>query len=80
MNFDATDRIFKSWPFRFVSNNFFAAFSQVFSLSLLWLLVRFLPLVILTFFLSAPQAKAALQDGAATTVDGTTLYDLTSKG
>ncbi len=36
----ATDRIFKSWSFRFVSNNGFAVFSQVFSLSLLWLLVR----------------------------------------
>ena len=36
----AADRIFKSWPFRLVANNFFAAFSQVFSLALLWLLVR----------------------------------------
>ena len=36
----ATDRIFRSWPFRLVSNNAFALFAQVFSLSLLWLLVR----------------------------------------
>jgi sn-1 stearoyl-lipid 9-desaturase len=36
----ATDRIFESWAFRLVSNNVFAVFSQVFSLSLLWLLVR----------------------------------------
>jgi len=36
----ARDRIFQSWSFRFVSNNAFAAFSQVFSLCLLWLLVR----------------------------------------
>src|SRR6476660_2501178 len=36
----ATDKIFKSWPFRLVANNFFALFSQVFSFSLLWLLVR----------------------------------------
>lgn len=36
----ARDRIFKSWSFRLVSNNYFALFSQVFSLSLLWLLVR----------------------------------------
>ena len=36
----ATDKIFKSKSFRFVSNNTFALFSQIFSLSLLWLLVR----------------------------------------
>jgi fatty-acid desaturase len=36
----ATDRIFRSWPFRLVANNAFALFSQLFSLSLLWLLVR----------------------------------------
>jgi fatty-acid desaturase len=36
----ATDGIFKSWSFRLVSNNAFALFSQLFSLSLLWLLVR----------------------------------------
>ncbi|MGH8616298.1 MAG: fatty acid desaturase [Burkholderiales bacterium] len=36
----ATDRIFKSWAFRLVSNNYFAVFSQFFSFSLLWLLVR----------------------------------------
>jgi fatty-acid desaturase len=36
----ATDKIFKSWPLRLVANNAFALFSQVFSLSLLWLLVR----------------------------------------
>ena len=36
----ATDKIFQSWPFRLVANNFFAAFSQVFGFSLLWLLVR----------------------------------------
>ena len=36
----ATDKIFKSRSFRFVSSNAFALFSQIFSLSLLWLLVR----------------------------------------
>jgi fatty-acid desaturase len=36
----ATDRIFKTASFRLVSNNYFAVFSQFFSLSLLWLLVR----------------------------------------
>jgi stearoyl-CoA desaturase (delta-9 desaturase) len=36
----ATDKIFKSRVFRLVANNAFALFSQVFSLSLLWLLVR----------------------------------------
>jgi len=36
----ATDRIFRSWSFRLVSNNGFAVFSQVFNFSLLWLLVR----------------------------------------
>ncbi len=35
----ARDKIFQSWSFRLVSNNAFAAFSQVFSFSLLWLLV-----------------------------------------
>jgi fatty-acid desaturase len=36
----AGDRIFETWSFRLVSNNAFASFSQIFSLSLLWLLVR----------------------------------------
>jgi stearoyl-CoA desaturase (delta-9 desaturase) len=36
----ANDNIFKSWSFRFVSNNYFALFSQAFSFSLLWLSVR----------------------------------------
>jgi stearoyl-CoA desaturase (delta-9 desaturase) len=36
----ATDKIFKSRVFRLVANNGFALFSQFFSLSLLWLLVR----------------------------------------
>ncbi len=36
----ARDKIFQSWSFRFMSNNAFAAFSQVFSLTLLWLVVR----------------------------------------
>lgn len=36
----AADRILKSWSMRFVANNYFALFSQVFSFSLLWLLVR----------------------------------------
>jgi fatty-acid desaturase len=36
----ATDEIFKSRVFKLVSNNTFAVFSQFFSLSLLWLLVR----------------------------------------
>jgi fatty-acid desaturase len=36
----ATDKIFRSWSFKFVANNAFALFSQVFSLSLVWLLVR----------------------------------------
>ena len=36
----ATDRIFRSWSFRLVSNNAFAAFSLVFTFSLLWLVVR----------------------------------------
>ena len=35
----AADNIFKSWPFRLVSNNIFAIFSQFFSLTLLWWLV-----------------------------------------
>lgn len=35
----ANDRIFQSWPFKLVANNYFAIFSQVFSFSLLWLLV-----------------------------------------
>jgi hypothetical protein len=38
--------------------------------ALLWLLVRCLPVIVLISF-SAPQAKAALQDGAAATIDGT---------
>jgi stearoyl-CoA desaturase (delta-9 desaturase) len=36
----ATDHIFRSWPIRLVANNYFAAFSQIFSFSLLWLLVQ----------------------------------------
>jgi fatty-acid desaturase len=36
----ATDKIFRSRSFRLVANNGFALFSQAFSLSLLWLLVR----------------------------------------
>jgi fatty-acid desaturase len=36
----AGDGIFTTWSFRLVSNNTFALFSQIFSLSLLWLLVR----------------------------------------
>ncbi|HKC53208.1 MAG TPA: fatty acid desaturase [Burkholderiales bacterium] len=36
----ATDRIFKSWTFRLVASNFFALFTQAFSLAVLWLLVR----------------------------------------
>jgi stearoyl-CoA desaturase (delta-9 desaturase) len=36
----AADKIFKSWPFRLVANNYFALFSPVFSLGVLWLLVR----------------------------------------
>jgi stearoyl-CoA desaturase (delta-9 desaturase) len=36
----ATDKIFKTWTFMLVANNAFALFSQIFSLSLLWLLVR----------------------------------------
>src|SRR5271156_2008338 len=36
----AGDRIFETRSFRLVSNNAFALFSQIFSLSLLWLLVR----------------------------------------
>ena len=36
----AADQILKSWPMRFVANNYFALFSQVFSFSLVWLLVR----------------------------------------
>ena len=36
----ATDKIFQTWPFRLVASNTFALFSQAFSLSLLWLLVR----------------------------------------
>jgi len=42
----ATDPIFKSRSFRLVSNNAFAVFSQLFSLSLLWLLVRDLKFVL----------------------------------
>ena len=34
----AGDKIFKSWPFRLVSNNYFAIISPVFSLVPLWLL------------------------------------------
>jgi fatty-acid desaturase len=34
------DEILRSWSFRLVSSNFFAIFSQVFSFTLLWLLVR----------------------------------------
>jgi fatty-acid desaturase len=36
----AKDKILTTWPFKLVSNNFFAVFSQIFSLSILWLLVR----------------------------------------
>ena len=36
----AVDKIFKSWPFQLVSNNTFAALSPIFSLAILWLLVR----------------------------------------
>ncbi|HEX4327524.1 MAG TPA: fatty acid desaturase [Burkholderiales bacterium] len=36
----ANDRILKSWPMKLVANNYFALFSQAFSFSLLWLLVR----------------------------------------
>jgi stearoyl-CoA desaturase (delta-9 desaturase) len=36
----ATDRIFRSWSFRLVSNNAFAVLSQALNFSLLWLLVR----------------------------------------
>lgn len=42
----ANDRIFHSSTFKLVSNNYFAAFSQVFSFSLLWLLVRDLPFAV----------------------------------
>jgi len=36
----ARDRIFRSWVFRLTASNGFAVFTQFFSLSLLWLLVR----------------------------------------
>jgi stearoyl-CoA desaturase (delta-9 desaturase) len=36
----ARDRIFRSWVFRLTASNTFAVFTQFFSLSLLWLLVR----------------------------------------
>ena len=36
----ANDAIFRSWPFRVVSNPVFAVLSQVFNFWLLWLLVR----------------------------------------
>lgn len=36
----ATDKIFDTWVFRLVANNVFAVFSQIFSFSLLWLLVK----------------------------------------
>jgi len=36
----ARDRIFRSWVFRLTASNAFAVFTQFFSLSLLWLLVR----------------------------------------
>ena len=36
----ANDQILKSLSFRLVANNFFAIFSQVFSFSILWLLVQ----------------------------------------
>jgi len=42
----AVDRIFKSWPFKLVAGNSFALFSQVFSLGVLWLLVRDLKLAL----------------------------------
>ena len=35
----ANDEIFKSWPFRLVSNPVFAVVAQVFNFGLLWLLV-----------------------------------------
>jgi fatty-acid desaturase len=36
----ARDRIFRSWVFRLTASNYFAVFTQFFSLSLVWLLVR----------------------------------------
>jgi hypothetical protein len=36
----ANDKIFKSWPFKLVSNNYFALFSQVFSIVVLWAVLR----------------------------------------
>ena len=36
----ATDKIFRSFAFRLVSNRYFAAFSQISSYGLLWLIVR----------------------------------------
>jgi fatty-acid desaturase len=36
----ASDKIFHTFPFRFVSNNYFAVFSQFASYGLLWLIVR----------------------------------------
>jgi stearoyl-CoA desaturase (delta-9 desaturase) len=36
----ANDAIFKSWPFRLVSNPYFGAFAQLGSFGILWLLVR----------------------------------------
>jgi stearoyl-CoA desaturase (delta-9 desaturase) len=36
----AQDAIFKTWPFRLVSNSYFSLFSQVCSYGLLWLVVR----------------------------------------
>lgn len=45
----ATDRIFRSWSFRLVSNNAFALFSQLFSFFVLWLLVRDLTFTIVVW-------------------------------
>jgi stearoyl-CoA desaturase (delta-9 desaturase) len=36
----ANDKIFKSWPFKLVSNNYFALFSQAFSILVLWAVLR----------------------------------------
>lgn len=36
----SNDKILKSWSFRLVSSNVFAIFSQIFSFSLLWIIVR----------------------------------------
>jgi sn-1 stearoyl-lipid 9-desaturase len=43
----ATDKIFKSWSIKLVSNAPFAIFAQVFNISLLWLLVRDLKFALL---------------------------------